>query len=451
VPDETRRATPIAPRYAWYVVGVLMLLNVSSFIDRQVMALLVTPIQADLDLTDTEISMLLGPAFGVTFAVAVFFMGRLADRFSRRALVAWGVAVWSVMCMATGVANTFGQVFAARVGVGAGEATLSPSAFSLIADYFPPRQLATAMSVFTSGVFLGAGLAYLIGGLVTELLQSRGSWTAPLIGEIQPWQSVFIMLGAPGLLLALLAFTIREPARSVDASGHRIVFSTKEVFGWFRKHSTAYLTFGIGIGLFAIVNYGTAFWFPAFFERSHGWGPAKIGLYMGGATAIFGVIGALFGGRLADWYKARGHADGNLRVLVLASLVSAVVAIPLFVTASEPMLIASLIVTNIVAAMPFGAAAAAAQEMSPAPMRGQTSAILVFILNFIGLGLGPPAVALMTDNVFRDPAKVGMSLLVVSVGFRLVSALTVWIGLSSHKRAVAEVAGEAAAWRSPQA
>lgn len=439
-PDAT--TTPGSSRYAWYVVAVLLLLNVSSFIDRQVMALMVTPIKADLALTDTQMGYLLGPAFAATFAFSAFIVGRLADRRSRPAIIAWGVAAWSVMCTASGVANTYAQLFAARVGVGIGEATLSPTANSLIADYFPPEKLATAMSVFTSGVFIGSGLAYFIGGTVIEAVSNVQPWHLPLLGEIRAWQRVFIVVGVPGMLLALLALTIREPRRQrVAGSPAAHLFTVAEVLAWFRRHGRAYSTFGAAISIYSIVNFGTAFWFPAFFERSHGWSPGKIGLLMGGATAIFGMLGVLAGGRLADRFKVHGRADGNLLVILISAIVSIAAGLPLYLTTSEPVLIAALIVTNVVAAAPFGAAAAAMAEMSPSAMRGQAAALLVFLLNFVGLGLGPPAVALVTDNVFRDPAKVGLSLLVVTLIGRSLAALSVAGGLSAYRHAVAEVAG----------
>jgi len=434
-------ATESGTRYAWYVVGVLLLLNVSSFIDRQVMALMVTPIKADLGLTDTQMGYLLGPAFAATFAFSAFIVGRLADRRDRPAIIAWGVAAWSVMCTASGVANTYAQLFAARVGVGVGEATLSPTANALIADYFPPEKLATAMSLFTSGVFIGSGLAYFIGGAVIEAVSTLDPWHLPILGEIRPWQRVFIVVGIPGVLLALLAMTIREPRRHRAAGSPPIhVFTGAEVLAWLRRHGRAYATFGAAISIYSIVNFGTAFWFPAFFERSHGWSPGRIGLLMGGATAIFGMLGVIAGGRVADRFKLHGRPDGNLLVLIISAIISIIVGLPLYLTASEPVLIAALIVTNVVAAAPFGAAAAAMAEMSPSAMRGQSAALLVFLLNFVGLGLGPPAVALVTDNVFADPAKVGLSLLVVTLIGRSLSALSVAGGLAAHRRAVSEVA-----------
>ena len=424
---------------AWYVVGVLLILNVSSFIDRQVMALMTTPIKADLGLTDTQMGVLLGPAFAGTFAISALLLGRLVDRGNRTAIIAWGVAAWSVMCMAGGVANTFGQLFAARFGVGIGEATLSPSANSLIADYFPPEKLATAMSVFTSGVFLGAGLAYFIGGTVIEALGNSEPWLLPLFGEIHPWQKVFIVVGLPGILLALLTLTIREPRRSLPAGTSVHAATMQEVIAWLKRHARAYWTFAIGIAIYSTVNFGTAFWFPAFFERSHGWSPGKVGLLMGGATAIFGVVGVLLGGRVADALKARGRREGNLIVLVISAVISIAAGLPLYLTRSEPVLIAALIVTNIVAAAPFGAAAAAMQEMSPSQMRGQAAALLGFLLNFVGLSLGPTAVGLLNDYVFRDPAKVALSLLVMTLVGRTIAALSVAAGLSAHRQVVSEV------------
>jgi MFS family permease len=435
-PDASATTTT---RYAWYVVAVLLVLNVSSFIDRQVMALLVTPIKADLGLTDTEMGLLLGPAFAGIFAVSALLLGRLVDRGNRVAIIAWGVAAWSVMCTATGVANTFGHLFAARFGVGIGEATLSPSANSLIADYFPPEKLATAMSVFTSGVFLGAGLAYFIGGTVIQALGNSEPWHLPILGEIRAWQRVFIVVGIPGLLLALLTLTVREPRHSLPAGSKVHAATMREVTDWLRRHARAYWTFGIGVSVYSTVNFGTAFWFPAFFERSHGWSPGKVGLLMGGATAVFGVIGVLAGGRLADWFRARGREDGNLIVLIISAVGSIVAGLPLYLTTSESVLLAALIVTNIVAAAPFGAAAAAMQEMSPSHMRGQAAAFLGFLLNFVGLSLGPTVTGLLTDKVFRDPAKVALSLLVMTLVGRSIAALSVAAGLSAHRRVVSEV------------
>ena len=436
------RGTDREPRYAWYVVFVLLLLNVSSFVDRQVMALLVTPMKADLGISDTQVGLLLGPAFALTFALSGLLIGRLVDRGNRVAIIAWGVAAWSVMCAACGVTNTFGQLFAARFGVGIGEATLSPSAASLLTDYFPPEKLATAMSIFTSGVFIGAGLAYLIGGLVIEAVGNSAPWNLPIVGEIRPWQRVFIIVGLPGLILALLTLTIREPRRSRNRDTPVHAASPGEVISWLRLHARAFWTFSVGVAVYATVNFGTAFWFPVFFERSHGWSSGKIGVIMGGATLVFGVVGVIAGGRLADWYRERGREDGNLIVLIISAIVSILAGLPLYLTSSEPVLIAALIVTNVAAASPFGAALAAMQEMVPGTMRGQAAAILGILLNFVGLSLGTTAVGLLNDRVFQDPAKVALSLLVMTIVGRSIAALSVAAGLAAHRHVVSEVTSQ---------
>lgn len=444
-PDAPPEAPPngASTLYAWYVVGILMLANVSSFIDRQIMALLVVPIQRDLNITDTQMGLLLGPAFALTYAIMGFPVGRLADVRSRRAIIGWGIAIWSVMCALGGLARSWTHLFFARVGVGVGEAALSPPAYSLIADYFPPRRLSSAMSVFGTGIFIGAGLAYLIGGTVIEAVSNLPPWHLPLVGEIRPWQRVFIVVGLPGLVIALLMLTIREPRRtqSVGASGR--AYPIPKVLAWFRAHGRTYAAHGVGFAVFSLVNYGTAFWFPAYFERAHGWSSGKIGLYMGGATIVFGTLGVMAGGRMADWWKRRGTADANLRVAVLASGVSILAAFPLYLSSRESFVLTGLVITNVAAAFPWGAGAAAVQEMTPGPMRGQASALFLFLINVIGLGIGPTAVAMLTDSAFRDQALVGMSLLVVTLAGRLASiALFVW-GLAPYRGTVAATS----AWR----
>ncbi|MDE3054931.1 MAG: MFS transporter, partial [Gemmatimonadota bacterium] len=193
----------MSPRYAWYVVGVLTLANVGGFVDRLILSLLVVPIRRDLGISDTQMSLLMGLAFSVFYTVLGLPIGWLADRANRKAIMGWGVAVWSVMTAACGVAGTFGRLLATRIGVGVGEATLAPTATSFLADYFPPQRLGTAMSVYSMGVFLGSGLAYVIGGAVVAFLDAKGRVILPLVGAVHPWQTAFFVVGVPGLVVAL--------------------------------------------------------------------------------------------------------------------------------------------------------------------------------------------------------------------------------------------------------
>jgi MFS family permease len=420
-----------------------MLANVSSFIDRQILALLVVPIQRDLGISDTQMGFLLGPAFAITYSVMGFPIGRLADARSRRAIITWGIAIWSVMCGLSGLARGYTQLFLARVGVGVGEAALSPPAYSLIADYFPPRRLSSAMSVFGMGIFIGSGLAYLIGGTVIEMVSELDPWHLPLVGEVRPWQRVFIAVGVPGLAIAALMFTIREPARTRSAGP--AAYPMRETLRYFRERASAYGAHGFGFAVFSLVNFGTAFWFPAYFERVHGWTPGEIGLYMGGATILFGTLGVVAGGRLADWWKRQGRADANLRVAILAAVVSIAAAFPLYLSGTEAWVLTGLVITNVAAAFPWGAAAAAVQELTPGPLRGQASALFLFLINAIGLGLGPTLVAILTDRAFRSQALVGLSLFAVTLAGRAISAALFAWGLRPYRETVARSQGWAPA------
>ena len=199
--------------YAWYVVGVLTVAYVFSFIDRQVLNLMVGPIQKDLGINDLQMSLLMGPSFAVFYTLFGIPLGRLADTRSRRAIISVGVAVWSIMTAGCGLTRTFWQLAVMRMGVGVGEASLSPSAYSLISDYFRPERRSTAMSVYSMGIYIGSGLAFLVGGFIIQLAAGTETTAVPWIGPVRSWQLVFLLVGLPGLLISLLLLTVREPVR----------------------------------------------------------------------------------------------------------------------------------------------------------------------------------------------------------------------------------------------
>ena len=208
---------PFTTRHAWYAVGVLTLANVSGFVDRQILSLLVVPIKRDLGVSDTQVSLLMGLSFVVFYSLLGLPIGRWVDRGRRGLIVGIGAALWSIMTALTGLARTFGQLFAARIGVGVGEATLGPAAVSIIGDSFPRERLGTAMSTYMLGTFFGSGVAYALGAFVVGAVDRPGYVTMPVVGEIHPWQMVFFAVGLPGLLVALLAVRMREPPRMQSA------------------------------------------------------------------------------------------------------------------------------------------------------------------------------------------------------------------------------------------
>lgn len=198
---------------AWTTVTILMIAYVLSFIDRQILNLLVEPIRRDLVISDTQMSLLMGLSFALFYTICGIPLGRLADTRSRRGLIAIGVMFWSAATAACGMAKLYWQFLICRIGVGVGEAALSPAAYSLIADSFPPERRATAISVYSMGVYLGSGIAFLLGGLVIQFASAQGNVVLPVLGEVRPWQLIFLILGVAGVLFTLLMLAVREPAR----------------------------------------------------------------------------------------------------------------------------------------------------------------------------------------------------------------------------------------------
>lgn len=422
-------------RYAWYVVGVLTLANISGFVDRQILSLLVRPIQRDFGITDTQMSYLLGLSFAVFYSALGIPIARWADRSSRRTIIGGGVALWSIFTALCATASTFGRLFVMRLGVGVGEASLQAPGLSLISDYFPRDRLSRAMSVYSLGIFIGSGLAYLIGGWVVGFAAAAGTVDLPIIGAVHPWQTVFVAVGLPGFIVAALIFTIREPRRTAgDARG-------QESFGVFLRyvaaHKLTYATHGLGFAISAAVNFALASWIPTLLVRAFGWNEGRAGIVQGSLTITIGVAGVLVGGRVADAYVARGKLDGPIRVGILGAvgmLISAT-AFPLMPTAG--LAIAWLAVVNFFAAFPWGAASAAAAEMAPARLRAQSAALFFLALNLVSQTVGPMSVALFNDHVFGRGAGVRYSIAIVSsVGMLLTIAL-LSAGLAAYRRTVA--------------
>jgi MFS family permease len=424
---------------AWFVIFVLTLANISSFIDRQVLSLLVKPIKRDLHLTDTEMSLLMGLSFAIFYTLFGIFIGRLADRKSRRNIIIVGITVWSAMTtLCAGVVN-YGQFFLARMGVGVGESTLSPSAFSMIADLFPKNRLATAMSVFSMGVFLGSGIALLIGSGIVANLPTEGMVSAPVFGEIYPWQMIFLYVGLPGLFIALLLFTIKEPTRknTLQVAGQTAKLSLSESFKIIFKYKKAYLFICFTTAFQALVNYGSNAWVPTFVSRTYGWETPRAGAFYGAVLVVSSLLGVLFGGWYADKLTNEGRTDGRLRVGVLSALLTLCsFFIPLLPKAEWALLAISVPVFALAA--PFGAATAAIQEIMPNQVRALASSIFLFILNLIGIGLGPLLVAFFTDYVFKDESMIRYSMMMLYLiggGFGLLFS---YVSLKPYREAIAE-------------
>ena len=417
---------------AWSTVAILMVAYVLSFIDRQILNLLVGPIRRDLAISDTQMSLLMGLSFALFYTLCGIPLGRMADSRSRRGLITVGMLIWSAMTAACGLARQYWQFLLFRVGVGVGEAALSPAAYSLIADSFPAQRRATAISVYSMGIYLGSGLAFLLGGLVIKFASAQGDVHLPLLGEVRPWQLIFLILGAAGVLFTLLMLAVKEPQRHGVGAGVEVPM--REVGAYLRANRKTVICHNFGFACISFASYGSGAWVPTFFVRTYGWDAGHVGVVYGSIVAVFGCLGIVFGGRLADRWAKRGRTDANMRVGLLA----ACLALPLSVTfplLDDANLVALLMAPTVFClSMPFGVAPAAIQEIMPNSMRGQASAIYLFVVTLFGLGVGPTAVALVTDFVFHDDMALRYSLLIVTSLALLGGVLLLGMGLKPYRQ-----------------
>jgi len=299
IPTNRRAAGSSGTLYAWYVTCVLTVAYFTSYIDRIILSLLVEPIKRDLGASDTAMSLLLGLAFAVFYAVLGIPIARWADRASRKWIIAAGIFLWSITTAMTGLARTYGEVFIARVGVGVGEAALTPAAYSMLSDQFPPISLSRPMSLYHMGAILGIGTAFVIGGAVAQFARLTSALTLPVLGTIHTWQLAFIIVGFPGLAIALLvALTVAEPARTGARMLGRVSWRACLRFVFERRRAYSALILGPAIcGTFA---FGAMSWMPTYLIRVHRLPPGRAGLWFGAAVIVSNVGGFLAGGMAAQ-------------------------------------------------------------------------------------------------------------------------------------------------------
>ena len=382
-------------RYGWYVVFVLILAYTFSYVDRTILTLMVGPIRASLGISDVQLSLLHGLAFAVFYTFLGIPIGQLVDRRKRTTIIAIGIMVWSVMTALCGLARTFTQMFLARIGVGVGEAALSPAAYSMLADWFEGKSLVRALSFYQGAIYMGGGLATIAGGALIALVPATST---AITGPLEPWQVVFIIVGLPGILVGLLMLTLREPERrGVTGTEHQ---SLGQVLRYMKSHARAYGGLILGLCFASLMWNGVAAWIPSHFIRQFGWTPAEVGLRYGSVLMLFGTAGIISGGWIAGILRERGRQDSNLLLIMLSALLALPlgVAAPLMPSASSSLAVFALYL--FAGAMPYGGAAAAFQEITPNRMRGQVSAIYLFGLNLAGIGLGPTIVAALAQSAF---------------------------------------------------
>jgi predicted MFS family arabinose efflux permease len=375
----------ISSGYSRYVLGVLFVVYVFNFIDRQVLAILLDPIKQELGVSDTAMGFLSGFAFAFFYTFAGIPIARWADRASRRSIIALGLGLWSAMTAASGLAANFLQLALARVGVGVGEAAGSPPAHSLISDYFAPERRATALAIYATGVYVGAMIAFLAGGYIRDHFD---------------WRIAFFAVGLPGIPLALLVrFTVREPPRGHSESGPADTRTTgmAEVIRFLLKRRS-FLYILVAASCQAMSGYGVLAWGPTFLGRVHQMSGVEIGIWFGLSIGLGGTLGATLGGAIADRLGARDR-----RWYMFLSAIVTLAGVP-FVAGFlllDDTLIALLCFFPfyLLAAMYVGPMLSMTQGLVKLRMRATASAILLFMLNMFGLGAGPLLVGFLNDQL----------------------------------------------------
>src|ERR1700691_5322943 len=406
---------------AWYSVAVWMLIYIFSFIDRTTISLIVEPMKRDLQISDTQIGMLQGLAFALLYTFLGLPIARLSDRHSRRAIIAAGVFIWSIMATLCGLARTALQLFIARIGVGVGEAALSPAAYSIITDSFPRAKLGRAFGVYNIGITVAAGVSFLVGGIVVAAVSHAGAtYTLPLLGEVRAWQMVFILTGAPGIVLPLLLLTIREPKRrgilrkgwsEPTAALPRPPLSEVLRYIWLNKKF--YCLYFVALALLALAGYAVAAWLPTAVIRAYGVSYGQVGKVLGVSTILMNSTGMLLAGVLCDRLARKGREDAPIIVALLSAS-----GIATFGCSPTLMPTATLVwIAIFVAGLTFnaynGVGPQAVNQVTPNQYRATVSAVYLFVVNALGLGVGPTLVPLLNDHLFHDPLKIRYSLIIV--------------------------------------
>ncbi|WP_261371133.1 MULTISPECIES: MFS transporter [Sphingobium] len=405
--ESSSTSAPVVttPR-SWASLIVLMFAAATLYLNQQLLSLLITPIQADLTLSDTQISTLIGFAFAITFALAGFPLGRMVDRLPRFRLIATGIVFWSLATALCASITSYWQLFLLRMAVGIGEAVLGPAAYSLMPDLFPPRRLGLTIGLFTLAMLSGAGLAMALGGKIIGVLSVSHMIDMPILGPLEPWRVTFLIIGVPSVLVGVWAAFTPEPLRHGAVASESP--SIRETLDYLRTHSRCIANLILAWGLLSIPTLAMLTWTPTFLMRVFGWNTEQAGLGYG-VTLFLSATGVLAGGALSD--RARAYRPNGRLLLMMGA---ALLAIPVFAsiflarTGVEALILIGLggfLVNAGNASVP-----PALQEAVPNRMRGLSSGIGLATATFLGLTLGPSSVAVVNDYILHDHSKIGLSL-----------------------------------------
>ena len=420
------RATWPNPIRAWFAVGVFTIAAALSYTDRQILSLLVDPIRASLDVTDTQVSLLQGLAFALIYSVAGLPLGRVADLWPRRRVILIGVSLWTLATLACGLAQSFGALFASRVFVGIGEAMLAPAVISMLADYFPPERRGKAIGLFLMGMVIGGGTAIGIGGGLLQAADNGVFAHVPFLGGLESWRVTLIVLGVAGFGMSALVLAVREPRRHSGASdGAHARWTLAQVIAGFVERRGVLLPLYLGMALMSIGDFGLLSWTPTLLSRRFGMEPGQIGVLIGGTSIVAAVVGVIGAGMLADRASARNGIRGRL-VITGALAAPALIGALIGFANDTSMILFCFGAWTLLSTANGVAGIVAVQDIATTEMRGVSVALVSFGNILLGLGGGATLPALLTDHVFHDPKAVGLSMTAVITPAWFIATLLFW-------------------------
>jgi len=403
----------MAIRNKYLILTILTAAYALSFMDRYVMNLLLEDVKKDFQLSELQAGLLAGAGFAVLYALMALPMGILADRKGRAQLASAGVAVWSVMTMCCGLAGNFFQMLLGRLGVGVGEAALTPAAYPIIKNIFPDRKLSTALGIYASGIYLGSGQAYWLGGKALSYIRESGIHHQFSFIQFD-WQLVFLLFGLPGLLIAALLLLVKLPATDGAVKQAPDFAAFKQFIA---RHNYSYLKLALASSLFNVAVYAAGVWLPAYLQRVHHLSVIESGGILGAAMIFVAPIGAIAGGLLGDRAALRSGIIGRVRAIEVSLLLIIICFVLLGIDIPGTFRYAPLFGLCLLLGAPVAITAAIVQQMTPENLRSTSTAFLLMLQNLIGMSLGPALVALLTQYVFKNNLAVGLSISVTGVVF----------------------------------
>ena len=426
----------------WYATMLLAFLYWLSVLDRQIISLLIDPIKQDLGITDVQFGMLQGLAFLLSFTLFGFVFGALADRADRRRLIFVGMTVWSLASAACGLAQNFWHLVAARAGLGAGEAALSPSATSMISDLFPREKLTSAMAVFSIGATVGSSTALMVGGAIIYYVATLGEVVLPVLGAVSTWQLVFLLISLPGVLIAFAVFSIPEPLRRGHSQAvpqpRSWLSAYTRLFRFMKAKPRFFLNHYLGFTLATAALVGCGGWYPVHMMRSFGWSEGRVGVTLGMMLMAAGIIGKLVTGWCVDRMYQRGYRDAQLRWYAACMVICTPFAVAGCLSTNAWLFLAGIGVFQVLASPMPACAMTALNLVTPNELRGTGITVFTTVAALLGASIGSVLVPFLSRHIYASEAATGLGMATVFGIACPLAALVLASGCRAMRAAMAE-------------